>query len=203
MQNLLYIHGFNSSPQSQKAQETAHWLAVHHPEITLHLPALPPFPAEALAMLEGIVAGCATPPALIGSSMGGFLATVLAARHGLRAVLVNPAVYPHQLLQHNLGEQENPYTGLRYVLYAHHADELKEIERDAVPAADRLWVLLQTADETLDYRHAVQFYAGCAQDVEAGGSHAYDNYAEKLPAIFDFLKQPQGASRAVAANEQG
>ena len=141
-------------------------------------------------MLEAVLAGCTTPPGLIGSSMGGFLATVLAARHGLRAVLINPAVHPHQLIAASLGEQKNPYTGHRYVLEARHADELCEIERDAVPAAGRLWVLLQTADETLDYRKAVKFYAGCAQDVEEGGSHAYEKYADRLPEIFEFLNKP-------------
>lgn len=189
MQELIYIHGFNSSPQSQKARDTAAWLAVHRPELRLRVPTLPYDPEAAILLLEKTVQSCHDAPGLIGSSLGGFWATVLAERLGLRAVLINPAVRPHQLLSAYLGENRNYHTGETYVLEPRHVEILRALEVEQISRPQDLWVLLETGDETLDYRQAVSYYAGCPQDVREGGSHAFDSYVERLPEILAFLEK--------------
>ena len=96
--HLLYLHGFRSSPLSFKAQRLGRWMAEHRPDIVWHCPQLPPSPAEAVEGLLRTVAGwgidAATDLAVVGSSLGGFYATVLAARLGCRFVVMNPAVEP-------------------------------------------------------------------------------------------------------------
>ena len=42
---------------------------------------------------------------------------------------------------------------------------------------------LQTADETLDYRQAETFYAGCSLDIQEGGDHSYQGFARRIPEI--------------------
>ncbi len=189
MKELIYIHGFNSSPASKKACETQAWLAAHHPGLRLQLPRLPFDPEAALTELEACLARCDSPPGLIGSSLGGFWATLLAERHGLRAVLINPAVHPHVLLRHYLGENENYHTGERYTLSARHMDFLAQQELQVLQRPERLWVLLQTGDETLDYRQAALYYAACLLDVQPGGNHSYEGYTQRLPEIYAFLSQ--------------
>ena len=56
------------------------------------------------------------------------------------------------------------------------------------PAQDpqRIQVWLQTADETLDYRHAEKYYAACALRIQAGGDHSYQGFALQLPALLSF-----------------
>jgi predicted esterase YcpF (UPF0227 family) len=45
-------------------------------------------------------------------------------------------------------------------------------------------VLLDKADEVIDYRVAESFYRGCGTTiVYAGGSHRFDHLPEALPAI--------------------
>ena len=185
MKDILYIHGFLSSPQSAKAQELLAWAAAR-PDLRVHVPALPVDPQAALDLLETVRAGCSTPPGLIGSSLGGFYANILAARHGLRAVLVNPAVHPHLLLAQHLGENRNYHTGESAELSPAHVAVLERLETAPVHP-ERLWVLLETGDATLDYRQAERFYAGCRVDVREGGSHFYDGFADRLPAIVEFL----------------
>ena len=95
---LIYIHGFLSSPQSQKAREVAEYIAQQQLPVELQAPALPNYPGAAHRQLVDLVSAQpeGRPVALIGSSLGGFMATALAEQFGLPAVLVNPSVRPYQ-----------------------------------------------------------------------------------------------------------
>ncbi|VEB39893.1 esterase YqiA [Chromobacterium violaceum] len=79
--HIVYLHGFNSGPQSLKAGETASWLRQHAPDIVLHCPRLSPHPAEAARQADELIAGLPADTLLIGSSLGGFYATLQAERH--------------------------------------------------------------------------------------------------------------------------
>lgn len=187
MKALLYLHGFDSSAQSLKARQTRAWAAQHSPQLQLHFPNLPNNPEKALILLEKTVENCHDKPGLIGSSMGGFFATVLSERYGLAAVLINPAVHPHRLLRHYLGPRRNPQTGESYELTPAHMDILRVMETP-VTHPERLLVLLKKGDETLDYRLAEQWYHGCTLQIDEGGDHAFTDYEQRLPAIFAFLQ---------------
>ena len=114
---LVYLHGFNSSPDSRKARQLGEYLARQRPDIRYVVPQLPSTPAAAWARVEQTLAEVEPGPVgLVGSSLGGFFATRAAVRHALPAVVVNPAVRPHELLAGLLGEQHNPFTGEHYRL---------------------------------------------------------------------------------------
>lgn len=189
---VLYLHGFISSPQSAKARAVVACAQALRPPLRVRVPALPEEPGRALAaaevaLQEELAAGAA-PLGLIGSSMGGFYATVLAQRYGLRAVLVNPAVNPQRYVRNHLGEHVNPYSGRRFRLDHSHVAELEALAPAAIAAPERLWLLAQTGDAVLDYRAAVDFYAGCRQTVESGGDHHFQGFERHLPAILNFLQ---------------
>ena len=93
--HLLYLHGFRSSPKSFKAQRLQAWLAAHRPDVHWWCPQLPPSPREAMELLrEGTAGWPAASSAVLGSSLGGFYATVVAEATGWPAVVMNPAVDP-------------------------------------------------------------------------------------------------------------
>lgn len=180
---ILYLHGFNSSPQSHKAQVMARYMAERGLAGQFACPALPPLAAQAIEEIEKI--GLNQDTCLVGSSLGGFYATYLAEKHGVRAVLINPAIDPHIGLRAYLGRQQNLHTGEPYELTEAH---LREWERLYVPriAPQRYLLLVETGDEVLDYRRAVERYAGAKQIVVQGGDHSLQSFREHLPRILEF-----------------
>ncbi|MBM3117644.1 YqiA/YcfP family alpha/beta fold hydrolase [Jeongeupia naejangsanensis] len=186
--HLVYLHGFLSSPFSQKAQDTAVWMAEQRLADYFHCPQLPMAPEGAREALESAITRLhGAPFCLIGSSLGGYFATWAAEEYGSRAILVNPAIRPYELLKDHLGPQRNYQTGEYHVIDASFAPTLKSLERD-VSDPRRYWLLAQTGDEVLDYREAVDKYAGCRQTVIDGGDHSFQNYPDWLPAIWDFAQ---------------
>jgi len=185
---LLYLHGFNSSPQSKKAIQTQNWLCDHAPEIQFCCPQIPPFAAAAMRLLRKIIEDRLPDPIyMVGSSMGGFFATCLAEHYDLRTVLINPAVNPSQGLHDWLGENHNYATGERWVFESQHIDEYAEIQPAQIKFKENYKLLLQTGDEVLDYRVAQQHYQGCKIIIEQQGDHSFVNYQKHLQANYQFL----------------
>jgi hypothetical protein len=181
---IVYLHGFNSAPQSHKAQVLERHMAGLGLADRYACPALPPWPREAIALAEAALARL--PGAtLVGSSLGGFYATHLAEKHDLRAVLINPAVTPQADLESYLGEQRNLYTGATYELTREHLDQWRALVVDRL-RPERYLLLVETGDEVLDYRHAVARYAGAEQVVIEGGDHALQSFPRHLPRILAF-----------------
>jgi uncharacterized protein len=183
---IVYLHGFNSTPQSKKATFLRDHLAARGLADEYACPALPHRPAQAIAVIEALLAReRGRSITLLGSSLGGFYATYLAEKHGLRAVLVNPAVYPQRDLAQYLGPQQNLYSGERYELTVDHVRELEALAVERVHP-ERYLLLVETGDEVLDYREAVARYAGARQVVVAGGDHTLQSFPRHLPLVFEF-----------------
>lgn len=191
MQAVLYLHGFLSSPLSVKAQQAKAYFAEHFPDTHFIVPEISNYPSELAAQLRNVLT---QHPALLadglkvmGSSMGGFLSTWLVEQYGGRAVLINPAVKPFELLQGYLGDHVNPYTNQAFTLVENDIALLRQLDKPVITNPSRYKVLLQTGDETLDYREAEQKYVGSQLVVEQGGDHSFVNFDQHLPAIAQFL----------------
>ena len=183
--SILYIHGFNSAPESKKATQLISVMQGMGLGDQLRVPALHHHPREAMAQLTAAISEMDR-PLLVGSSLGGYYATWLAEQHGLKALLVNPAVSPHRMFDGYLGTQTNLYSGETWELTLDHVQALAELEVAAPQDPQRYQVWLQTADETLDYRLAEKYYAACALRIQAGGDHSYQGFAAQLPALLSF-----------------
>ena len=182
---IIYLHGFNSSPLSAKAQ----YLETHlrqRRERLYACPKLPHQPDGAIAVIENELARYPSNRlTLVGSSLGGFYATWLAEKHGLRAVLINPAIDPHVGLRAYLGPQQSYHGDERYT---HTEEHLQGWERLCVakPCPERYLLLVETGDEVLDYRIAVKKYRGARQVVVQGGDHSLASFPDHVPLILEF-----------------
>ncbi|WP_437882466.1 YqiA/YcfP family alpha/beta fold hydrolase [Pseudomonas sp. LRF_L74] len=182
--SILYIHGLNSSPASQKARQLQAAMQRFGIAGRLAVPALHHHPRQAIAQLQAAI-GERGRPLLVGSSLGGYYATYLAEQHGLDALLINPAVRPHKLFDGFLGAQTNHYSGETWQLTPDHIQALAELDVQHLADPSRYTVWLQTADETLDYRRAATYYQGSHLDIQQGGDHGYQGFALRIAEILE------------------
>jgi predicted esterase YcpF (UPF0227 family) len=184
---LIYLHGFNSSPASHKANLLRDYMAARGEAEQFICPTLPHLPKEAIAQVEKLIAQYLDQNiTLIGSSLGGFYAIHLAEKYNLKAVLVNPAVKPSTSLEAYLGEQTNIYTHEKYTFTREHIAQLRALDVAAITHSERYLLLTQTGDEVLDYREAVQKMQGALQIVIEGGDHGFQNFSSYLDTIWSF-----------------
>ena len=183
---ILYLHGFRSAPASIKASRLREHMEARGLGDRFWCPQLPVSPRAAVELIDAQIARCSTPPTLVGSSLGGYYATSLTEKHGLRAVLVNPSVYPYVTLASYVGQQTNLYTDSPFEFAADDVDALKAIEAPAITRPERYWLLVEKGDETLDYREAVARYAGARQTVLEGGDHGFSRWTDYLDGVLEF-----------------
>lgn len=183
---IVYLHGFNSSPQSHKARVLAQFMAARGLADRYACPALPTAAGEAVAVVEALLARHpAARFCFVGSSLGGFYATHLAEKHNTRAVLLNPAIEPYLGLRAYLGEQRNLHTGEPYALTEAHLLEWERLFAARITPS-RYLLIVETGDEVLDYREAVARYRGAEHVVIPGGDHALQTFPQHLPRILAF-----------------
>jgi len=186
--HVIYLHGFLSSSQSRKAIQTSEYVLNLGCAERLLVPELTAGPADTIAELQGLIdarGDCNV--GLIGSSLGGFYATCLAERNNLRAVVVNPAVRPHLYWRNYVGEHRNYYSGETQQVTEQHIAELEALDCSALKNPQNFMLLAQTGDEVLDYRMAEALYQEGTSIIQDGGNHSFENYADFLPIIFNFL----------------
>lgn len=184
---IVYVHGFNSSPASTKSNQLRSRLESLGRGAEFRCPALPYAPREAMALLERELEGARPETVtLVGSSLGGFYATWLTEKLGVRAVLVNPAITPHQGLRSYLGPQKNLYTGEEYTLTGEHLEQLAALYVEQPRRLDRYLLMHTTGDELLDWRVAVEHYRGCRQVIVAGSDHGFREFGDYLDIVLEF-----------------
>lgn len=187
--HLLYLHGFRSSPQSFKARRMHAWMQAHRPDVTWWCPQLPPSPREAIALIEDGIAGWPRDRmAVVGSSLGGFYATVVAERTGCRAVLLNPAIDPARDLAAYIGEQTAFHDPAeRFFFRAEFVDELRAMAPAAITRPARYFGVFAKGDELLDWREMASRYAGATVKLLEGSDHALSDFDEHLGDVVAFL----------------
>jgi uncharacterized protein len=189
--HLLYLHGFRSSPLSFKAQRVAGWLQQHRRGMHWWCPQLPPSPGAAMQqVLQGVADWPKDRSAVMGSSLGGFYAGIVAERLGWPAVLLNPAVDPARDLAAHIGEQstwQNPED--RFFFRAEFIAELQALQpppRFGRP--ERVMAVIAKGDELLDWREMAARCEGAHIRLLEGSDHALSDFDAQLPAVLAFLE---------------
>ena len=188
--HLLYLHGFRSSPQSAKARWMADWVAAHRPDLVWACPQLPPSPAAALACIRTLTAGWpAATTGVIGSSLGGFYATIVAEALACRAVLLNPAVDPARDLAAHIGRQTMYHAAEEsFDFRAEYVDQLAAMTPPRPLAhPGNILAIIAKGDEVLDWREMTARYAQGPIKLIEGSDHGLTDFESHVPDLLRHL----------------
>ena len=187
--HLLYLHGFRSSPKSSKAQYMRAWMHAHWPDVEWWCPQLPPSPKEAMAMVfEQLARWPIERMAVVGSSLGGFYATVVAERAGCKAALLNPAINPARDLAGHIGDLTSFHDPDDHFYFrAEYVTQLRVMTPVAITRPERYFALIAKGDEVLDWHEMTARYPGAAIRLLEGGDHALSDFDVHLPHLLNFL----------------
>ena len=182
---IIYIHGFGSSALGGKAT-----LIKEHFGDEILLPSLSYVPNLAIDTLEQLIQMLLIKKEnvnLIGSSLGGYYAMYLANKYNIKAVLINPAITPYKTLD-KIGMAMNYFDMSTFEVTQKHIQFLETLEVDEIKKQENFMVLLQMADDLLDYKDAVNKLPNSILDIEEGGSHTYENIQRHFEKIKEFFK---------------
>ena len=201
MKNIfINIHGFGSSGANSKAAA----LTENYPEHELISPDLPADPLESLEIIEAIVVENKNRPVVMqGSSMGGLYSLVMHLRHGVPALLINPALTPAALVRNRLGEIYEFSNGDSILIEQEHVDrfaivekELKKGIEEKGAGAGQVLALIGEQDELLDQKimKSILRKAG-AEILSYDNDHQFQGYdviSRTDEKVRDFLLKPRG-----------
>jgi uncharacterized protein len=184
---IIYLHGFRSGPASFKARLLESALQARGLGAQWWCPQLSASPREAV---DAVRSRLQSSDVLIGSSLGGFYATVLAEETGCKAVLLNPAVRPERDLRFFIGTHASYHdSAVPFIFTAEHVAEL-EVMATALPSvltqANRYLLLAATGDEVLSYAEMTARFPQAQLKRIDGSNHAISEFADYLPLVLAF-----------------
>ncbi|HEX4856534.1 MAG TPA: YqiA/YcfP family alpha/beta fold hydrolase [Limnobacter sp.] len=186
---VVYLHGFRSSSRSVKAQKMMQVFEEAGRAGNLWVPDLPASPSAALGLvLQKVNASLQQDPGLslafIGSSLGGFYATVLGERYPQSSmVLLNPAVKPYDDLQDQIGKSRVYFTEEEFEFVPAYLAELRHMEETGLTRPERCFLVAAKDDEVLSCAMMLARYRGAHQLVLHGSDHALSDFDDILPFV--------------------
>lgn len=187
---IVYLHGFLSSPLSQKSHLLEAAAAASGGRLEFHAPDLNLAPFEVDALLQKLASGFDPDRlVLLGSSLGGFYAGRLARMTGARAVFVNPCFDPWNFVPGEVGHRQIYGTDRFVEVLPSFADDMRELARRVPPEPvdpSRALAILSTADEVLDWNKARRALSRVRTIFSVGDNHRCMRFAEYVPAVTAF-----------------
>ena len=104
-------------------------------------------------------------------------------KHDLRAVLINPAVTAALDLGLFVGDHANFHSGEHFTF---RPPMPRNSGRRCAGQRRTATGCCSKGDEVLDYRQALDFYAGCRQTVLPGGDHSFTQFPEFVAQLIEF-----------------
>jgi len=189
MTEIVYLHGFNSAfdPEDEKVTALSQIGTVHgisydsyssYGCIRRHL-------IDEIGKIE-----CDFSDLLIvGTSLGGFWASEMAAVFGCPSVIMNPCYDPTEMLRRYIGENVNYQTQEKRLFTSDACESYLKISIQKTLRLSLPLVLLDLGDEVIDPNLSSELFNNaqfCVISYE-GGSHRFDHIIEAIEEIRMYL----------------
>lgn len=201
MLHIIYLHGLNSNHNAYKGRLLRDYCQQYLSDVQVHCPDLNAPPKQVLALLcQQIDELSPHKVALVGSSLGGFFATLLHQRYACHTVLLNPSLFPEQSLNRFAQGSLDDYQHDDILYTTQGGWQIRKADLDwfmthrpqQIAHAETLWLILKQGDDVLDYRHSLNYFHQASNAnplilLEPYGDHVMSDFADKLPEIVYFL----------------
>ena len=212
---IVYIHGLNSDHNAEKGLLLDEFCQQHFPDIKVVRPDLNHPPAKVMNLLKEAIAKDEH-TGLVGSSLGGFYATLMSNQTGCKTVLLNPSLNPANSLQRFFLDDEHKNIADFSADYVGHTtpggwqitkadlDWFAQHRPTAATYPQKNLLIVKQGDELLNYQDSVDFFSHTQTSqpsntntqshiiIEPGGNHQMTDFDTKLSQIIQFLfKQPR------------
>lgn len=184
---FIYIHGFNSKgdPASPKIKE----LEKLGETITIDYDSFSTFDSIDAHLSDEIERIYLSRKdhftVLVGTSLGGYWASIIGKKLGIPAVLINPTVQPQYSLKKHVGiEFKNYKDGQLNTM----TEDVPASYPDA-PDVGMFLILLDQRDEVLDPKKTESWFTENPVVTFEGGSHRFEHMKEALPEINKFVNR--------------
>ena len=214
--NIIYIHGLDSDANSTKGLLLERYCQQYHPDINVLRPDLNKSPVQVFEQLVSLIESLninnnneiddissSKNTVLVGSSLGGYLSTLVSNHIGCPALLLNPSTQPHITLQRFsddnwLDSKNSPLTDKvlhktagGWSITQSDLQWFADHQLSEVNYPEKIAVFIKEGDELLNPELSKTFYQeqGATVIMQAGGDHRFSDFAERLPDIIEQLKQ--------------
>jgi len=123
----------------------------------------------------------------MGSSLGGFTSEYMAMKMQTKAIMINPAICPSELLTNYIGVTENFEIKQAFDWNQANCDQFRVYKAELQNISDvqiKRTVLLDMGDELIDSSKTLAKYQEIAEVLTfEGGSHGFEHIEEALPMI--------------------
>ena len=217
--NIIYIHGLDSDANSIKGSLLEEYCRQYDPDIKVLRPDLNKTPDQVFDQMLSLIDSVASKNShdqntvLVGSSLGGYFATLLSNHTGCPALLLNPSIQPHQTLQRfkysTETETETEDDGAKDESTNDEASEVLYTTLGGwrITNADLRWfachqlsslnypkkvvALIKEGDELLNSSLSANFYReqGATVNMQKGGDHRFSDFKTQLPKVIEVIQQ--------------
>ena len=187
MTKILYLHGFASSADSSKAKVIESFVKKNTSSTKILIPNLNNNIKNAYQQIEEIIK-TESPTSIIGSSLGGFFGTYFAEKYNLLCVNINPAIPPIDMSEY-LGENQNYSTGEKFIIDQDQLNWLGVMNKQikSLKKHKNFMTFVQSGDDVLDYKLAIEYFSASQIDVTFGGNHSFEDFESYILKIQNFL----------------
>ena len=202
---VIYIHGLDSTANSVKGVLLEKYCKTHNPDVEVIRPDLNEAPNKVFERLcklvqKGQKAGDKV--VVMGSSLGGYFASLVSNQTGCPAVLLNPSTRPHISLQRFVDDRvtdtiacDDKDDTVIYRTTGGWAMTLRDLDwfsahkLQQLDYPEKVFVVIKQGDELLDPKVATDFYQsqGVDMDLQPGGDHRMTDFEQQLPMIMEHL----------------
>ncbi|PJX20624.1 hypothetical protein CAP50_12300 [Psychrobacter sp. L7] len=213
--NIIYIHGLDSDANSIKGSLLEEYCRQYDPDIKVLRPDLNKTPDQVFDQMLSLIDSVASKnphdqdTVLVGSSLGGYFATLLSNHTGCPALLLNPSIQPHQTLQRFKYNAETKDDGAKDEDAKDEASEVLYTTLGGwrITNADLEWfachqlsslnypkkvvALIKEGDELLNSSLSANFYReqGATVNMQKGGDHRFSDFKTQLPKVIEVIQQ--------------